>query len=200
MGDFLDPSHEIHRHGDRRPHWEQGEAMQFVTFRLGDAMPQEKLTLWKAQRRIWLTHHPLPWSPETEAEYHHEFTRKLERWLDEGAGSCLFQDEGHRRILERTLMHDHGHRAEHHAWVIMPNHVHLLFAPKYPLKKLLQSWKGVSARNLGRGSIWQKNYRDTLIRDQDHFENAVRYIRRNPAKLPRGSFTLWQSERALRVP
>ena len=87
-------------------------------------------------------------------------------------------------------------------WVIMPNHVHLLFQPLKPLGILLQAWKSVSAKLIGHGSIWQANYRDTLIRDGDHFANAVRYIRRNPikAKLRADSFTLWQGERALLVP
>ena len=65
-----------------------------------------------------------------------------------------------------------------------------------PLEKLMQSWKGISSRRIGAGTIWQKNYRDTLIRDATHFANAVRYIRRNPAKLREGTFTLWESERA----
>jgi len=51
----------------------------------------------------------------------------------------------------------------------------------------------------GMGSIWQKNYRDTLIRDSDHFANAVRYIRRNPAKLAEGSYTLWESDQAAAI-
>jgi hypothetical protein len=63
----------------------------------------------------------------------------------------------------------------------------------------MQGWKGISARRIGRGSLWQKGYRDTMIRDGEHFANAVRYIRRNPAKLRPGTFTLWQSERALSV-
>ena len=92
-------------------------------------------------------------------------------------------------------------RVEHHAWVIMPNHGHLLFTPQAPLEKLIQAWKTTSARRIGKGSIWQRNYRDTLIRDFDHFANAIRYIRRNPvkAKLPEGAFTLWQSPRAERL-
>jgi putative transposase len=75
----------------------------------------------------------------------------------------------------------------------------LLFTPMASLEKLMQSWKGVSSRRMGAGTIWQKNYRDTLIRDAGHFANAVRYIRRNPAKLQQGTFTLWQSERALAI-
>jgi REP element-mobilizing transposase RayT len=198
--DFFDPEKEVHKHGSKLPHWQQDEVMQFVTFRLKDAMPQEKIQLWKAQRVVWMTHHPLPWSAETEAEYHREFTHKLERWLDEGAGSCLLRAQEARNVLEKTMMTDHGSRAQHHAWVIMPNHVHLLFSPMIAIEELMRTWKGISARRIGRGSIWQKNYRDTMIRDREHFANAVRYIRKNPARLPEGTYALWQGPRALAVP
>lgn len=200
-GEFFDPDPPADKHGDLLPHWQQGEVMQFVTFRLGDALPKEKVQLWLAQRKVWLTHHPKPWDSATEAEYHKEFTWKLERWLDRGAGSCLFRDPVARNILTDVLMKFHGERYEHLAWVIMPNHVHLLFVPHASLEKLIQAWKSTSAHRIAKGSIWQRNYRDTLIRDVDHFANAVRYIRNNPAKakLPEGTFTLWQSPRAQRV-
>ena len=196
MSEFLDGSEEIHRHGGKLPHWQQGEVMQFVTFRLGDAMPAAKLRQWKEERGIWLSHHPQPWTPEQEKEYHCRFTRKLESWLDEGAGSCIFSDPANRIALEEVLMCFQGERVEHHSWVIMPNHVHLLFTPLAPLEKLMQAWKGTCARRIGKGGIWQENYRDTMIRDSKHFANAVRYIRRNPLKLRPGTFTLWESERA----
>ncbi|RYD18573.1 MAG: hypothetical protein EOP88_22115 [Verrucomicrobiaceae bacterium] len=96
-------------------------------------------------------------------------------------------------------MHDHGARADHHAWVIMPNHVHLLFTARHPIELLMKNWKGITARKIGLGSIWQKGYRDTMIRDGEHFGNAVRYIRRNSAKLRPGTFSLWESERARAV-
>ncbi len=94
-----------------------------------------------------------------------------------------------------------GARVEHHAWVIMPNHVHLLFKPLDPLEKLIQAWKSVSAKRIGEGSIWQPNYRDTLIRGEEHFRNVVRYIRNNPARavLKPSDFTLWEGERAKAV-
>jgi REP element-mobilizing transposase RayT len=112
----------------------------------------------------------------------------------------LLGDPNNRKILEDVLMHFQGERVEHHAWVIMPNHVHLIFTPRVPLETLIKAWKGTSARRIGQASIWQKNYRDTLIRDAGHFANAVRYIRRNPAKLRADTFTLWQGPRALAVP
>ncbi len=35
-----------------------------------------------------------------------------------------------------------------------------------------------------------------LIHNGGYFANAVRYIRRNPAKLKPGTYTLWESDRA----
>jgi putative transposase len=102
-------------------------------------------------------------------------------------------------VLEEILMRFQGERVEHHSWVIMPNHLHLLFTPKIPIETLIKAWKGTSSRRLGLGRIWQANYRNTMISDGGHFANAVRYIRRNPAKLKPGTFTLWESDRAAAI-
>lgn len=195
--DYLNPDAPIEKRVGQLPHWSQDEVMQFVTFRLGDSLPKEKILTWKRQRQTFLSTWPPPWTEEIQAQYNKRFTVKLERWLDEGTGSCLLREAAKRDILEEVIMHFQGERVEHHAWVIMPNHVHLLFKPLVPLDGLIKSWKGVSARKIRKGSIWQPNYRDTLIRDGEHFANAVRYIRRNPvkAKLLNGCFTLWESDR-----
>ncbi len=172
--------------------------MQFVTFRLGDALPASRVRAYVEQREVWLGNHPKPWSVAVEAAFQRKFTWKLEKWLDEGAGGCLLRDPDARKILMETMMKYQGERVEHHAIVIMPNHVHLVFSPMERLAKLIGAWKSVSAQRIGKGSVWQRNYRDTLIRDGGHFANAVRYIRKNPAKakLREGEFTLWESERA----
>lgn len=177
MGEFYDPDDITAIHGAKLPHWQQAETMQFVTIRLGDAMPLSKLKEWKMEVSDWRKKHPEPWNEDERREYHQRFTRKLEEWLDAGAGTCLFASTDIRKILEETFMHDHGSRVEHQAWVIMPNHAHLLFTPHLPLDQLMKSWKGVSSRCIGKGSIWQKGYRHTMIRDFKHFANAVRYIR-----------------------
>lgn len=199
--DHLHPDKPIEKHGLVLPHWKQDEVMQFVTFRLGDSLPAEKIRHWKKQKLLWEKSWPEPWTPEQQAEYHRRFTWRLEKWLDGCEGSCILQKSSNREILEAVLMFDEGTKVEHHAWVIMPNHVHLLFKPLAPVESLIQAWKSISARRIGKGSIWQQNYRDTLIRDSGHFINAVRYIRRNPAKarLVEGDFSLWESERARAV-
>ena len=197
--EFLNPGCEVEMHGTDLPHWQQGEALQFVTFRLKDSLPQAKLREWKNQRNTWLLKHPKPWDDATLASYHREFTSQFEHWLDQGYGKCLLKGGVQRQILEAVLHHDHGTRAEFISWVIMPNHVHLLFRPMYPIKELLRNWKSISAKQIGSGSLWQRNYRDTILRNSRHFEAVVRYIRNNPAKLAAGAFTLWESERAKSV-
>jgi putative transposase len=56
-----------------------------------------------------------------------------------------------------------------------------------PLSKLVNSWKGASARagNLAlrrRGHFWGREYFDTLIRDGEHLKRAVRSTENNPVK------------------
>lgn len=196
MSDFLDPSGEIQKHGSKLPHWQQESVLQFVTFRLGDSLPASKLNAWRENRKIFLDQNPKPWTEEKEFEYRRLFTQRFEEYLDEGAGSCIFLDTENRHLMESILMKFHGEKYIHESWVIMPNHLHLLFKPLTPLEKIIQSWKSVFSHKYAKGSIWQDRYRDTLIRDSKHYANCVRYIRRNPRNLPQHAFTLWESDRA----
>jgi len=199
MSDFLDPSGEIHKHGSRLPHWQQEGIMQFVTFRLGDSLPESKLAEWRENRGIFLEQNPKPWTPDKEFEFHRRFTQRFEEYLDEGAGSCIFRETETRDLMESILMKFQGEKYIHESWVIMPNHLHLLFKPIVPMEKLIQAWKSTFSHKFRQGSIWQDNYRDTLIRDSKHFASCVRYIRRNPRHLPKDVFTLWESDRAKKI-
>ena len=91
----------------------------------------------------------------------------------------------------------------------MPNHVHILFVqnPGWLLEKLIGGWKGFTGYKINKlrnrsGSLWQADYFDRLVRDDQHFANCVRYIRRNPIKagLREGEFILWEGEIAKGVP
>jgi len=196
MGEFLNGEDEILKHGSRLPHWQQGEVMQFVTFRLADSMPHGKIAQWKEDLSIFKQVHAEPWDEKTKKIYHQRFTRRIEEWLDQGMGSCIFQSAENRALLSDIMMQGEGKAATHQAWVIMPNHVHLIFSPLKPLAEIMKIWKGVSSRRLGKACVWQPNYRDTLIRDSTHFANAVRYIRNNPKGLREGTYSLWESKRA----
>jgi REP element-mobilizing transposase RayT len=205
---FFNPYAEIRHTGSRLPHWQQEGAVYFVTFRLADSIPSRLLDQWENERAAWLKVHPEPWTNETEREYHQRFSGGIERWLDAGHGACFLRRRDCAQIVAETLRHFEGERVVMISFVVMPNHVHALFVqnPEWPLEKLTQSWKRFAARQINKvldrsGNFWQRNYFDRLIRDEKHFRNCVRYVRRNPEKASLGKeeFILWESQTALAV-
>jgi len=202
---FFNPYADIRHTENRLPHWQQEGAVYFVTFRLADAVPATLLAQWESERDAWLKVHPEPWSTETELDYHKRFSSAIESWLDAGHGACLLRRHDCAELVAEALRHFEGERLVMISAVVMPNHVHALFVqnPEWPLEKLIRSWKGFTARLinalLGRsGGFWQRDYFDRLVRDERHFANCVRYIRRNreKARLGEGEFILWESELA----
>ena len=75
-----------------------------------------------------------------------------------------------------------------HAWVVMPNHVHLLITPRTDVAKLLQKLKGSTARQanqlLGRSgtAFWQEESYDRLVRNSQEFGSIETYIVQNPVQ------------------
>ncbi len=74
-----------------------------------------------------------------------------------------------------------------HAFVVMPNHVHVLttFREGFRLCDVVRGWKSFSARRINvilgsDGAFWQRNYFDRFIRDETHFERVRAYIENNP--------------------
>jgi putative DNA methylase len=71
----------------------------------------------------------------------------------------------------------------------MNDHVHVVAEPNsgYRLTTIIHSWKSYTARYLqagnGRkGSIWQDEYFDRIIRDEAELVAKLEYIRTNPEK------------------
>ena len=197
---FLDPFSPVEQHGHRLPHWQQGSVYYFVTWRLADALPSEKLTQWREQHAIWLRLHPKPWTSEVEAEYHAKFAETIDKWLDAGEGSCVLCDPLSARLVADALLHFDRERYVMDAFVIIPNHVHTLFRLLEPfrLESVVQSWKGFTSREINkrlarRGTLWQDDYWDRLIRNESHWSKCREYIFNNPmrAKLPGNEYLLF---------
>lgn len=72
-----------------------------------------------------------------------------------------------------------------HAWVVMPNHVHLLITPLIPVPKLMHSLKRFTAAGANRalnrsGRFWQDESYDRLVRNEHEFLKITHYIEMNP--------------------
>jgi putative transposase len=74
------------------------------------------------------------------------------------------------------------------AFVVMPNHVHLLIEPKVPAPRITKYVKGVSAKEanalLGRTGqrFWQVESYDRWVRSVEERRNIIRYIEFNPVR------------------
>ena len=70
-------------------------------------------------------------------------------------------------------------------YVIMPNHVHLLFSLKnaddqnLTVSNVICQLKGAVTKRIGY-SIWQKSFYDHIVRNKDEHLNIARYIQNNP--------------------
>jgi len=164
-----------YRRGERHPpHFDAGPIPQFVTFRLSGSLPQVKLLQWKVQ---------LQSGQIDDAELH----RKIESYLDRGMGDCWLRNPGVTDMMQKALRHFDGQRYWLHGWVIMPNHVHVVFTPVAGnlLPNIVQSWKSFSAKSANKllerhGTFWQEDYFDRYVRDLDHFERILWYVAQNP--------------------
>ncbi|QOY91669.1 transposase [Paludibaculum fermentans] len=77
---------------------------------------------------------------------------------------------------------------ELHAYVVMPNDVHLLVTPTVAIPKLAKSLKGITAKRANQmlGStgrpFWQEEYYDHTVRAVGGFERIRAYIEGNPVR------------------
>ncbi len=154
------------------PHFDASHTLQFITYRLSDCLPRE------VSQRL-----ANELTPDAEPRYR----RRIEGYLDAGHGSNCLTDPDVAADIINTWLHFSGHRYELHAWCVMPNHVHVLIAPKsgYTLGSIVQSWKSWTGKMIKAktGTVtWQRDYWDRFIRDQAHYDQVIAYIHDNPVK------------------
>ena len=155
------------------PHRDQPGLIQLVTFHLEDSFPAALRSEWEALLKI---------------ENNLQRRTQLEAYLDKGGGECSLRHPEVAALVENALRFFHGQRYDLRAWVVMPNHVHVLFkVDNTPMSQVVRSWKRHTARQanrlLGRqGPFWQEDYWDTWMRDSQHEARAVHYIESNPVK------------------
>jgi putative transposase len=99
----------------------------------------------------------------------------------------LFRHERWARLLAETILHYRDTGYGLHAYVIMPDHVHLLIAPKDSVERAVQLIKGGfsfrAKREIGwKFDIWQPGFSDHRILDEEDWRNHLDYIRQNPVK------------------
>ena len=153
----------------RLPHLHVIGQPLFVTFRLYDSLPANRL---------------FPASSVTSGQ---AFV-SMDRLLDQArCGPTFLRQPAIAQLVLASV--EYGAAAEHyqlHSWVIMPNHVHLLLTPQVSVAKLIGSLKAATGKRanllLQRTGqpFWQDESYDRLVRNGDEFRRIQRYIENNP--------------------
>lgn len=151
------------------PHLDAAGAVQHVVFRLCGSLPPaalERLRL-KAQK----------------------FDLAVDQALDDGDGPNWLADPVHADIVAEALKRSDGEQYQLLAWVVMPNHAHVLIRQfeGWPLGVVVKSWKSYSARMINRrlgrtGPFWAADYFDRFMRHETQTLASIDYIERNPVK------------------
>ncbi len=162
---FMRSNQELRRDEKRLPHCDAYGVSQMVTFGLIDSHPKKTLSIL---------------SKDMEG---------VEKLLDQGAGRCILRKTNLAHVVANSILHFHEIRYWVHAWVVMPNHVHVLLTlrPEITLWKAIHSWKSYSAHKINKtlgqsGAVWHADYFDRYIRNEEHFSSALNYIEENPVK------------------
>jgi len=101
----------------------------------------------------------------------------------------LFVVEPYVRLFLKTLYsYRRQGRFQLHAFVLMPEHVHLLLTPAndVTLERAIQFIKGGYSHAFGLefrgGEVWQRGFTDHRIRNAEDFDRHREYIHQNPVK------------------
>ncbi|HTL51656.1 MAG TPA: transposase, partial [Planctomycetota bacterium] len=115
------------------PHYESSSHTQVVTFRLADSLPAATVAKLAANSKRMAT----------DSVYR----LKIETLMDAGYGACWLKRPEIARVVQQCLHKDHHQQYELLAYVVMPNHLHVILdvtAP-YKLSRIIQAWKTFSA-------------------------------------------------------
>ena len=166
------------------PHFSSAYVIQHVTYHLADSVSAEVRARLEDELRL------VP-ARQQDAERRH----RIEAWLDAGHGCCLLREPVAARLVQDAFLFFDGERYRLLAWVVMPNHVHVLFQPLqgWTMAKIVASWKSYTGRRLAPmlppapsqvpvRRVWQREYWDRFIRNEPHFDAAREYIHNNPVK------------------
>lgn len=208
---FSPASHTVVSHG-RLPHVEQPAVCYFITFRTADSLPRHVCTALAERRAAWQRSHGIEpddsrgdaalarLSRHDRAAYSRSCARAWHDELDACHGSCPLRKPALRQHVVDALRHGDGMHYDLDAFVVMPNHVHVLagFVVAGSMRPRCTAWKRFSAthiqRSLGcRGRFWQAESYDRVVRDRRSFEAWRLYIEGNPRKagLREDEYTLY---------
>lgn len=166
-----------HFHRRNLPHLYFNDGIYFITSRLINSIPMEKLEQLKNETK------------NISDEKQKRLFKKYDTLMDSGEyGEKYLKNPKCAEIVKDTLHYPDGKEYKLICYCIMPNHFHLVFEllqNNKGISKIMQSIKRISARDcntiLSRsGAFWQDESFDRWVRDEKELYFVIRYILLNP--------------------
>ena len=177
------------------PHLDVAGGTYFVTFCLAGSLPASGALAIATQYRRRAPHPPAGHLPSRwRAACAAAAFAATDRVLDLSPARRWLADRRLARVVEEAILHRHGRVYSLLAYVVMPSHCHLVFAPladeaggRPAREVIVRSLKRHTAagcnRVLGRtGRLWQPESFDRVIRGTAGIERVIDYVERNPVK------------------
>jgi REP element-mobilizing transposase RayT len=194
------------------PHFQPLGSTFFITFRLEGSLPRSVLQRWATEnirlqrdrRRARKTSaKAAPEEKESNLEMHRRRFIEFETLLHRvAAGPTWLADDRVGKIVANAIVFraDHAYRLD--AYCIMPNHVHMVFAPlpdadsdsrmtaeeaERSLSSIMHSLKTYTAHEANKvlareGQLWQRENYDHAVRDEAEWLRTMAYVVNNPVK------------------
>ncbi|MDZ7765547.1 MAG: transposase [Melioribacteraceae bacterium] len=178
---------EAHFHKRNLPHIYLDESIYFITTRLKDSLPVTKIQELKNRPRLKSV-------PKSKSDKYYKdrlLFKYYDELLDTGKfGENILSNNSVATIVFNSLLHNHKKDYLAYCFCIMPNHFHIIFRQlenARSIDKIMKSIKGFSAREINKllnrkGSIWQSESFDHIVRDEDEFYRDMNYVFMNPVK------------------
>lgn len=173
------------------PHLKREGRRYFVTFRQAGTLPKEVLLRFKQERDTIVQHaraakRPLTW--HEQQELFRWYSSRVDKHLDAGHGICYLRNAELADLVAGAIRFFDGQRYELHAWVVMPNHAHVVVwpMPGHILSEILHSWKSYTSHEINKRlptkavPFWQNESYEHLIRDDDDLHRCCHYTHMNP--------------------
>jgi REP element-mobilizing transposase RayT len=176
------------------PHWIREETAVFVTWRLaGSLPPQEDMLGWDRPSTFVACHASPKHRSSTDDSNRPSvlpLLRHDERLDSLRSGPVWLQDARVAGVVANSLQYGEKVRRFYdlHAWVVMPNHAHVVFRPLTAMPTIMRWLKGRTGRVdnqiLGRTGtpFWQDESFDHWVRSADELQDLIEYVENNPVK------------------
>jgi len=173
----------------RRPHWQHEGAWHFITFRLEGTLPTKTIQRLNCESEeiIKLLKNKYPGKTETQAFNYYQWRFEwIDKYLDKQTDLIYLRNNKVAKIVKEALFFYEPNKYKLDAWVIMPNHVHLLIEPNKGIKlnKVLQRIKSYTGKEINallnlHGPFWQGEGFDHWVRP-GNLMRWQKYIINNP--------------------